>query len=404
MNDVTGDAKPRGGSAKPTSTETGASSRVAAIDLLRGLVMVLMALDHTRAVFHASDISVRDIGEPALFLTRWVTHICAPTFIFLAGLSANLFGEKLGDRAKLARFLLSRGVFLMALELSLVHLAWAFSAGHSVFALQVIWAIGASMVALAGLIYLPLSAIAAIGVAMIAGHNLADAIKADDLGQWAWLWHVLHERGSVYPLPDVRLIVVYPIIPWIGVMAVGYALGPLYRLEAGGRVRALIGLGSGLIAAFLVLRISNIYGDPVPWDPQTTWWSSVLAILNCEKYPPSLAYLLMTLGPALVLLGLLEGVRGRLAQWITVFGRVPFFYYLAHLAWIGVLSLVLTMLSAGGLDGLSDAGGLQKSNRFSVGLGGVYLLWLFVVVTLYPLCAWFARLKRTRAGWWWRYL
>jgi uncharacterized membrane protein len=399
MNDATLDAKPR--RAARSSAAAGEDvGRIASIDLLRGLVMVLMALDHTRAVFHASDLSVRDVGEPALFLTRWVTHICAPTFIFLAGLSAYLYGQKIGDRTQLAKFLASRGVFLMLLELSLVHFAWAFSAGHTVFALQVIWAIGASMVALAGLIYLPLPLIGAIALVMIAGHNLTDAVSAGDFGQWAWIWHVLHERGSVYPLPDVRLIVVYPLIPWIGVMAAGYALGPLYRLGAHERARALIGLGCALIALFLALRVSNIYGDPVPWVPQATWWSSALAVLNCEKYPPSLGYLLMTLGPALVLLGLFEGARGRLAQWITVFGRVPFFYYVIHLLWIGLLALILTVLTGGGLDSASLRGG----GKFSVGLPGVYLLWVFVVATLYPVCAWFAHLKSSQPGWWWRYL
>ena len=397
MNDVSLEAKPRKASA--AAAQRSASKRIQSIDLLRGLVMVLMALDHTRAIFHGSDTSVHDVSEPALFLTRWITHICAPSFIFLAGLSAYLFGQKTGERDKLAWYLLSRGLLLIVLELTLVHAAWVFSGHHSVFALQVIWAIGVSMVALAGLIYLPLAAIAVIGIGMIVGHNLLDGIQAESLGSWAWLWHVLHERGSVYPVPDVRLIVAYPVIPWIGVMAAGYALGPIYALDGERRIKLLLGTGTALIAAFVALRVPNLYGDPAAWEPQATWWSNVLAVLDCEKYPPSLNYLLMTLGPALVLLGLFEYVRGAWANWIIVFGQVPFFYYVAHLAWIGLLALLLTMALNAGADAAFD-----KISRFTVDLPGVYVLWVFVVATLYPLCARFSRAKHSGKGWWWRYL
>ena len=404
MNEVRAQAKPPGPAADAGGSGAG-GGRIASIDLLRGLVMVLMALDHTRAVFHASEADVRDVTEPALFLTRWITHICAPSFIFLAGISAWLHGDKAGSRAQLAWFLLTRGLFLIALELTLVHAAWALAAGLNVFALQVIWAIGVSMVALAALIFLPLWPIAAIGLAMIAGHNLLDGIRAEDWGGWAWVWNALHERGSVHPLPGLRLIVVYPVIPWIGVMAAGYALGPLYRLAPERRARVLMGLGAALIAAFLLLRAPNLYGDPAPWVRQSQWWESLLAILNAEKYPPSLAYLLMTLGPAMVLLGAFEGAGGTLARVITVFGRVPFFYYVTHLAWIGVLSLMLTAASLVAEGAWPpEPGAFAKANRFTLNLAGVYLLWLFVVASLYPLCAWFARLKATRSGWWWRYL
>ena len=408
MNDAPDDSKPQAAAYVRAVAPAHQSGRIETIDFLRGLVMVLMALDHTRAIFHASDLNVRDVTEPALFITRWITHICAPAFVFLAGLSANLYGNKVGSRGALSWFLFSRGVFLMALEITLVHFAWTFAAGISVFALQVIWVIGVSMVALAGLVYLPLPVIAGAGLLMIAGHNLLDGIRAAEFGGLAWLWYVLHERGAVYPVPGVKLIVLYPVIPWIGVMAAGYALGSLYPRDGATRRRWLVGAGAVITVGFLALRVSNLYGDPVPWTVQGVWWSSILSILNCEKYPPSLLYLMMTLGPALILLGAFEGMRGRLSHWIAVFGRVPFFYYLAHLLWIGVLSLALTALGLGGLeenDPLTGGQVFSKANdRVSTGLVGVYGLWFFVVATLYPPCAWFARLKRERTGWWWRYL
>ena len=399
MNDANAEAKSRARGSRARAPSVKAPVRFEAVDLLRGLVMVLMALDHTRAIFHDSTLSVRDVSEPALFLTRWITHLCAPSFIFLAGLAAYLFAQKVQDRRQFVWYLLSRGALLVFLELTIVHAAWVFSGHHSVFALQVIWAIGVSMVALAGLAMLPLALIGAIGVGMIAGHNLFDGVAAADFGEWAWLWHVLHERGNVWPTPDLRLIVVYPVIPWIGVMAAGYALGPVYRLERVRRQKLLNAMGLGLIALFLALRMPNLYGDPVPWQAQARWWSNILAVMNCEKYPPSLGYLLMTLGPALVLLGAFESVSGRLADIVIVFGRVPFFYYVAHLVWIGLLALVLAMLT-----GAVEGGALSEANRFTVNLAGVYLLWLVVVASLYPVCAWFARRKRSGAGWWWRYL
>ena len=388
--------------------------RIESIDLLRGLIMILMALDHTRDFFHSSGFNPRDVTDPALFLTRWITHICAPTFIFLAGLSAYLYRTHGRTTSQVSWFVLTRGLWLIFLSLTLVHFAWSLSVGSSVFVLQVIWAIGASMVALAGLVYLPLWAIAAIALAMIFGHNLLDGIQAQQFGSAAWIWHILHQRGSIYPVPDIRLIVAYPLIPWIGVMAAGYALGPLYQLDAGTRRRWLLGLGTAVTAGFFLLRATNLYGDPVAWSGQANHLYTFLSFLNCEKYPPSLLYLMMTLGPVLLLLALFEGLQGRLAlfeavghkvaQWVVVFGRVPFFFYVIHLVWIQLLASAFALLTVGDLAWLTGGYDLDNSARPHLSLAGVYVAWAIVVVTLYPVCKWFARLKQTRNEWWWPYL
>ncbi len=388
--------------------------RIESIDLLRGLIMILMALDHTRDFFHSSGFNPRDVTDPALFLTRWITHICAPTFIFLAGLSAYLYRTHGRTTSQVSWFVLTRGLWLIFLSLTLVHFAWSLSVGSSVFVLQVIWAIGASMVALAGLVYLPLWAIAAIALAMIFGHNLLDGIQAQQFGSAAWIWHILHQRGSIYPVPDIRLIVAYPLIPWIGVMAAGYALGPLYQLDAGTRRRWLLGLGTAVTAGFFLLRATNLYGDPVAWSGQANHLYTFLSFLNCEKYPPSLLYLMMTLGPVLLLLALFEGLQGRLAlfeavghkvaQWVVVFGRVPFFFYVIHLVWIQLLASAFALLTVGDLARITGGYDLDNSARPHLSLAGVYVAWAIVVVTLYPVCKWFARLKQTRNEWWWPYL
>jgi len=408
------DVKTRSRHPAEPKTRPAPATRIESIDLLRGLIMILMALDHTRDFFHSSGFNPRDVTDPALFLTRWITHICAPTFIFLAGLSAYLYGTHGRTTPQVSWFVLTRGLWLILLSLTLVHFAWSLSVGSSVFVLQVIWAIGASMVVLAGLLYLPLWAIGAVGLAMIFGHNLLDGVQAQQFGSLAWIWHILHQRGTIYPVPDIRLIVAYPLIPWIGVMAAGYALGPLYQLDPATRRRWLLGLGAAVTAGFFLLRATNLYGDPVAWSDQANQLYTLLSFLNCEKYPPSLLYLMMTLGPALLLLALFEGLRGRnalfagarhkVAQWIIVFGRVPFFYYVIHLVWIQLLALAFALLTVGDLAWLTGGNDLDNSVRPHLSLAGVYVVWVIVVVTLYPICKWFARLKQTRNEWWWPYL
>ena len=290
----------------PPVVDAVARPRLDSIDLLRGLVMVLMALDHTRDFFGASGMNPRDVADPALFLTRWITHYCAPTFILLAGVSAYLYGARGRSTGEISRFLLTRGFWLMVLEFTIVRLGWTFDTGLDFFVTQVIWAIGASMVVLAGLVWLPRAAIGAIGVAMIVGHNMFDGITANDFGAHGWIWTFLHEPKLLTLAPGTQLYALYPLIPWAGVMAAGYALGPVFLLDAKIRRRLLLNLGAAITVAFVVLRLSNVYGDPGAWAVQENVLSSVLSVLNVEKYPPSLLYLMMTLGPALMLLALFE--------------------------------------------------------------------------------------------------
>jgi uncharacterized membrane protein len=368
--------------------------RIVSIDVLRGLVMALMALDHTRDFFGIGGFNPRDVAEPALFLTRWITHLCAPTFILLAGLSAFLYGSG-RSVAETSRFLFVRGLWLMVIEFTLVRLAWTFELTAYQFTAGVIFVIGASMVALAALVWLPRWFIAALALAMIAGHNLFDGLRAEQLGQGAVLWNFLHQPGVVRLGDQISVYVLYPLVPWIGVMAAGYALGPLMQREPDLRQRLLFGLGAAVTLGFVVLRAGNLYGDPVPWTAQTTWLATVLSFLNCEKYPPSLLYLMMTLGPALMLLAAFEHVRGWLARVLAMFGQVPFFFYVVHIYVIHALSVAAGVITSGTLTSNPDIG---------LSLGGIYLAWLLVLALLYPICRWFAGLKARGAGWWWSYL
>ena len=379
-------------------------ARLDSVDLLRGLVMLLMALDHTRDFFAAGGPNPRDIADPALFLTRWVTHFCAPTFIFLAGVSAFLYGERGRSVGEVSWFLLTRGLWLILIEFTLMRLCWTFSFHANVFVMQVIWVTGASMVVLAGLVHLPRWAIATIGLAMIAGHNLLDGVDADELGHAGWLWKLLHEPGLIEIGPHARLFVLYVLVPWSGVMAAGYALGPVFRLDPARRRSFLLRTGAAVTAGFIVLRASNLYGDPAAWSVQASVLATVLSFIDCEKYPPSLLYLMMTLGPALILLALFERVHGALAGLVTTFGRVPFFFYVVHVAFIHALAVAFAWITVGDIGWTFGAFLSQKPASYGLGLPGVYVVWLCVLAALYPLCRAFAALKRRRREWWWSYL
>jgi uncharacterized membrane protein len=368
--------------------------RIVSIDVLRGLVMALMALDHSRDFFGTSGFNPRDVTEPALFLTRWVTHLCAPTFIFLAGLSAFLHGRG-RNREELSRFLVIRGFWLILIDLTLISFGWRFELEPYRLTAGVVFVIGASMVALAALIWLPRWAIACVALIMLVGHNLVDSVRADELGGAAWAWHLLHEPGLVPLGHGVNLYVLYPLIPWIGVMAAGYLLGPVMQLETKARQRLLFRLGAAVTLGFIVLRSSNLYGDPSPWTAQQTLLSTVLSFLNCEKYPPSLLYLMMTLGPALMLLASFEQARGAFARLLATFGQVPFFYYVVHIYLIHALAVATAF---------AMTGVLTSTPTIGLGLPGIYFVWLLVLVLLYPICRWFAALNESGTGWWWSYL
>ncbi len=389
-----------------------ARPRLNSIDLLRGLVIVLMALDHTRDFFGASAQNPRDITQPALFLTRWITHFCAPTFVLLAGVSAYLFAAHGRSTREVSRFLLTRGLWLILIEFTLVGFGWNLSFASDLFIAGVIWVIGASMIILAGLVYLPLWAITAIGLAMIFGHNLLDGIHAEALGSASWIWNLLHQPERLEFSPHFKLLVVYPLLPWPGVMALGYVLGSLFKggpglldkRAAAFRRLSLLWTGAALLAGFIVLRAVNLYGDPVGWEPQGTWLGTLLSFINCEKYPPSLLYLMMTLGPAMILLALFERADGTVVRWVTTYGRVPFLFYVVHLPLIHALAVVLAWFTTADVGWMFGAFVPDKPEGFGLSLGGIYAVWLSVLLLLYPLCRWFAGLKARRRDWWLSYL
>lgn len=327
-----------------------------------------------------------------------------PAFILLAGVSAYLYGTSGRTVADVSRFLLTRGLWLIVIEFTVVRLGWFFSLNLHLFFAQVIWALGVSMAVLSGLVYLPRWAIAAIGLAMIGGHNLFDGIRPENLGAAGWIWNLLHRPGLLQLGPAAKLYLSYPLVPWIGVMAAGYALGPVFRLDGATRQRQLVWLGALTSVGFIVLRATNLYGDPMPWTAYDGWLATLLSFINCEKYPPSLLYLAMTLGPGLLLLAAFEGARGRFAHVIITYGRVPLFYYVLHLFLIHGLAVVLAWLVWGDASWLFGGTPAEKPANYGLSLPAIYAVSLLVVVALYLPCRWFAGLKQRRTEWWWSYL
>ncbi|HUI09688.1 MAG TPA: heparan-alpha-glucosaminide N-acetyltransferase domain-containing protein [Bacteroidota bacterium] len=382
-------------------------TRLDSIDLLRGLVMVIMALDHVRDYFTNVRFDPLDLTQTtgALAFTRLVTHFCAPVFVFLAGTGAYLSLSRGKSRGQLAKFLLTRGLWLIVLELTVVRLGWEFNFNYSLAFVQVIWAIGWSMIALAALVFLPLRIAGLIGVAMIVTHNLTDSVDPGRLGIFGWPWQVLHAGGFIPYAPGRLFLVAYPLIPWIGVMAAGFAFGEVFKTDAEKRKRLLYGIGGCMVLLFVALRSWNIYGDPTPWSVQATGILSVVSFLNCQKYPPSLLYLLMTLGPAIALLPLLEKWKGKTAGFFLVYGRVPMFYYILHLFLFHTLALATAALmgfDTGFLFG--NPFGSRWPDAWGFGLAGVYAFWALTVLLLYPLCRWFSLLKQRRKDAWLSYL
>jgi uncharacterized membrane protein len=394
-------------SLEPPARAAHIRSRLDSVDLLRGLVMVLMALDHVRDFFTELRFNPTDLSQTnaVLFFTRWVTHFCAPTFVFLAGTGAFLYGSRGRSRNELAGFLVTRGLWLVVLEFTVIRLGWSFDLSYaSLLWVQVIWVIGVSMVVLAGLVYLPLPAIAAFGLVMIATHNLFDGVTPQSLGGWGPLWMVLHVQGPVALPGGGTLFVAYPLIPWIGVMAAGYAFGSLLLRPTEKRRRLLLCLGLALTGAFVVLRALNVYGDPFPWSPQRTGVLTVLSFLNTTKYPPSLAFLLMTLGPAIASLTWFERLSGPAARFLIVFGRVPLFYYVLHIFVIHAAALALGVMA-----GFPPAAFLRPIffnpvPGWGYGLPAIYAIWAAIVLALYPACRWYAGLKARRHDAWLSYL
>lgn len=410
---------------------TGSRARLDNIDLVRGLVMVIMALDHSRGYFSNFHHSPVDLEHTSygLFLTRWITHFCAPTFTFLAGTGAFLYGARGRSSGHLSWFLFSRGVWLLVLEFTWVRFSWSFQVELLHYGGGTLWAIGMSMVLMAGLVFLPTAMVAVIGVGLIAFHNLLDHVSGAQVGLPQGLWALLHESGS-WEIPlgadlgSVHLGTGYCLLPWLGVMAAGYGFGALFLLDQQVRRKQLIGMGLALTALFIVLRYGNAYGDLMrvdpersheqrgmvtgPWAKQSDPVFTVFSFLNCQKYPPSLLYVLMTLGPAIFLLGLFDRPVGGVGRFFVTFGRVPLFFYLLHIPLIHFLFRLSACLRTG--DGsylrqwspLSEGFGykLPEVPKPSMGyeLWVVYLVWVGVVLFLYPLCRWFAGVKKRHPG------
>ena len=401
----------------PPAVETTSKSRIGSIDLIRGAVMILMAIDHVRVY---SGIPAGG-PTPGVFFTRWMTHFCAPAFIFLAGTSIFLYGRKHSD---VSRYLLIRGAWLIFLEFTFLRVAWTFNFDFRHYEMAgVIWVIGACMILMAGLVKLPLAAVGTIGVVIIAAHNLMDShlgklLEGLDANPLSGLWKIMYVGFFAGPIrfgPDgPNLIVLYSIIPWIGVMAAGYAFGKILTLERARRKRLCLTIGLSAIALFLVLRGFNLYGDPRPWHVAAAGQGgsppmpAVLAFLNTTKYPASFSFLLMTLGPIIALIPLLEGFSGGLARRIQIFGRVPFFYYMLHIPLIHVLALLVSKIRLGFVSPWlftnHPMGNPEPPEGYVWSLPLLYLVWGITIFLLYFVCRWFAALKARRNDWWLQYL
>ena len=387
---------------------TGRATRIESIDLLRGLVMILMALDHVRDYFHADAFMYNPVDisktDGLVFFTRWITHFCAPVFVFLAGTSAFLVGSRRG-KGELSAFLLKRGLWLIVLEVTVVNFAWLFNIHFQLILCTVIWALGIGMISLAAFIHLPLRAIIVVGFLLIVGHNALDAVHVAGEGADAVGWALLHEARG-FSFPAFFLYIGYPVIPWIGIMLLGYSLGTQFQAgaDANKRHRLLVTAGIAAIVLFVVLRWTNAYGDPVSWTTQADGVHTFLSFMNVAKYPPSLLYILATLGPAMLFLAFAEKYNGRLAQYMIALGRVPMFYYILHLYLIHLLAVAAALATGYDVSDMifstwvTDSANL-KGYGFSLGV--TYLVWIGVVLALFPLCLWYDRYKSTHRNQWW---
>jgi uncharacterized membrane protein len=380
-------------------------ARLESVDVVRGVIMIIMALDHTRDFFgqpgSPTNLATTSI---ALFFTRWITHFCAPVFFLLTGTGAFLSLRK-RTRPELSRFLFTRGLWLIFVELVLFRcLAVQFNFDYHITIINVLWALGWAMIVLSVLVHLPASVVTAFGVVMIATHNLLDSINSSNP-----LWSILHSPNIIFSTPNHTVFVAYPLIPWVGVTAAGYGLGQIYAWKPARRQAFLLRLGIGLTAAFVVLRAINIYGDPSRWAPQRSTAFTVLSFLNTTKYPPSLLFLLMTLGPALLFLWAVDAHTPRFLQPALIIGKVPMFYFLLHFAFIHLLAVIICYARYGHIHWMfesPDIGNfpITPPPGWGLSLPFVYLLWAFVVIALYPICRWYAALKQRSNNPWLSYL
>ena len=415
----------------PPQAKSPGSRRIDSIDLLRGIVMVIMMLDHTRDFVHYAAMQGFDPTDLThtsvkLFLTRWITHFCAPVFVFLAGTGTYLQFARGKSKSELSRFLVTRGFWLIVLEFTWVRLAVTFNVDyHFLGVMQVIWAIGVSMIVLAALIHLPLRVVGAFGVLMIALHNLLDRFHVQGWhgpqspvpGVWAKLFMILHQAFEAFPVlwffPSPVVVVLYPLIPWIGVMAVGYAFGAVYQMKLARRRRLLLVLGAVVTVGFFIIRAINHYGDPSHWGRQGNWKFTAISFLNVTKYPPSRLFLLMTLGPALLALAWFESFESRphsfgssIQTFFVTFGRVPLFFYLLQWPTAHFISVIVHLIAGKPVRWMFGTqinfAGPPPGVGFNLAV--VYACWIAGVLLLYPLCKWFAGVKARRRDWWLSYL
>ena len=394
------------------SSQVQTRQRIQSIDVLRGIVMVIMALDHTRDFFHIAAIADQPTNmattTPVLFFTRWITHFCAPTFVFLSGTAVFLKAQHTSTAA-LSGFLLKRGVWLIVLEFAIMSLVLTFNPFYNFIFLQVIWAIGISMLLLALLIYLPFKVLLTVGLLIFFGHNLLDYPEAASMGKLSTFWNIIHGSATMLRADATHFIfVTYSFLPWTGLMILGYCCGKLFTAQTSPLVRRklLLITGISLVILFIALRTINAYGDPAPWSVQRNSVVSLLSFMNVSKYPPSLIFCCMTIGPALLLLALIEPFQNRITHFFTVYGSVPLFYFILHFLLIHIICVVLFFASGHSMQqafGPDSPFGFRPA-AFGYSLPIVYLLWIFVVVCMYPLCKKYKRYKSTHQQWWLSYL
>lgn len=385
--------------------------RVSSVDVARGLVMIVMTLDHVRDYFGNVLADPTDLKTTtvALFFTRWITHFCAPTFFLLTGVSAYLSSQWRGG-GSIASFLVTRGLWLIVLEVVVMRcLAYQFNFDFKVTLLFILWALGWSMIVLAGLSRWRPTVALVFGVVMILTHNAFDGISAQALGWAAPLWTVLHAPGLLVAGPDRFVLAAYSLVPWVGVTALGYGLAPLFTYDAERRRTMLVRAGVAMIVAFVVLRAVNVYGDPSRWSAQHSPVFTALSFLNTTKYPPSLLFLLMTLGPLFLFLRAIDGRAPRAFDRVAILGRVPLFYFVLHIALIHVLAVIVCYARYGEVHWMFESPTLAdfpftQPPGWPLSLPWVYLIWWVVILMLWPLCRWFADVKRRRRDWWLGYL
>lgn len=383
--------------------------RIQSIDLLRGIVIVIMALDHSRDFFHFNGFSEEPTNlattTPFLFFTRWITHFCAPVFIFLSGTS--IFLMRTNSIKEKSLFVFKRGIWLVLLSLTVIAFAWWFDPSFHYLALDVIWVIGVCMLLFSAILYLPFRAILIFGLITVVFHNLLDATNFDSAKWQTLFWDLFHREGLVVINKHFSVFIVYPLMPWIGVMSLGFCSGKLYSKEfpADRRRKILLLTGSGCVLLFIFLRMINSYGEPEQWRRYPSLLFSFMSFINTTKYPPSLLYLLMTLGPSLIFLSLAEKFQNKFAQFFIVFGRVPFFFYLLHLYLLHLAAFLATLFSYSWHETIQST---KRMTGFPFGYGFslmvVFLVWLAAVFILYPICKWYNNFKTTHQYWWLKYI